>query len=183
MYFLASDLGFCLTVMTKRASNIERRNSSSVTKDGVLSSIDNADQFSHSNIGINDNITFETTSNIIYKRKEAPTKIVNRKKIKKTSNNTASTLTLSSITNNSDINDIDTTDVEQPIQPSTVWQYAVRDDNKTHAICLLCDKEITTNNWSTSSIRRHLVKVHQKTELILGMYFIDQCFIMGDQYF
>jgi len=63
-----------------------------------------------------------------------------------------------------DENDNDEADVQQISEPSTVWQYAVRSD-KSYDICLLCNKRITTNNWSTSSIRRrHLIQVHKKTE-------------------
>ncbi|CAF4268238.1 unnamed protein product, partial [Rotaria sp. Silwood2] len=117
-------------------------------------------------IKIDDDIDFDTSSSISYKRKEAPTKNSNKKKIVKTSINT--TITSLNVTLNSDTNNDDETNVQQLKELSNIWQYAIRNDNKSFATCLLCDKQISTSNWSTSSVRRHLIQVHDKTELILS---------------
>ena len=58
-------------------------------------------------------------------------------------------------------------DVTQ-LSPSPVWQYAVRSEDKSYATCRLCDKRISTSNWSTSSLRRHLIQMHNKSELMLS---------------
>lgn len=52
---------------------------------------------------------------------------------------------------------------------SKVWQYAIRDKNINFATCRLCsdNKRISTNNGSTSTLRRHLILKHNKYELIL----------------
>ena len=118
-----------------------------VKTDANLLSIGNSGQFSSPDVNINHDMYLETTSTINHKRKQAPTKILNRKQNPKISNN--NTLTSSSIIDNSADSDTDIAGVEQSIQPSTTWQYVVRSENKSYAICLLCDKWITTNNWST----------------------------------
>lgn len=52
---------------------------------------------------------------------------------------------------------------------STVWQYAIRNTNKNFATCNLCDdkKQISTNNGSTSTLRKHLILVHNLHHLAL----------------
>ncbi|CAF4738870.1 unnamed protein product, partial [Rotaria magnacalcarata] len=52
---------------------------------------------------------------------------------------------------------------------SQVWQYAVRCPNSNFSICCLCPnrKKISTNNESTSTLRRHLITQHQLHELKL----------------
>ncbi|CAF1509065.1 unnamed protein product [Adineta steineri] len=62
-----------------------------------------------------------------------------------------------------------TTNETTVVQKSKVWQYATRCLNSNFAICLLCsnNKKISTNNGSTSTLRRHLISHHQMHELIL----------------
>ncbi|CAF1261123.1 unnamed protein product [Rotaria magnacalcarata] len=52
---------------------------------------------------------------------------------------------------------------------SEVWKYAVRGHNSNYATCCLCDDHtrISTNNGSTSTLRRHLILKHNKHELVL----------------
>ncbi|CAF3993413.1 unnamed protein product [Rotaria sordida] len=47
-------------------------------------------------------------------------------------------------------------------QSSQVWQYTIRCPNSNFSICCLCpnDKKISTNNGSTSTLRRHLITKH-----------------------
>mgnify|MGYP000675205381 CR=1 FL=1 len=47
-----------------------------------------------------------------------------------------------------------------------MWLYATRSDDKLFAICNLCNKRVTTNNWSTNALRRHLIEIHKKTDLL-----------------
>ena len=132
-------------------------------------------QVSNTNTNINHEDDFETTSNVSYKRKQAPTKNMNNKKIPKISvNNTTTTSSITIISdvvdddNYDDDNDNDNIDVQQVKEPSAIWQFAIRSNDRSYANCLLCNKRISTANWSTTSVRRHLVQVHNKTELILS---------------
>ena len=50
---------------------------------------------------------------------------------------------------------------------SSVWQYGARNDKK-FAQCPLCDKRISTSNWSTTYLRQHLIEKHNKTDLIIS---------------
>jgi len=64
----------------------------------------------------------------------------------------------------------DKTNGKQLLHQSAVWQYAVRDDdNPNYAICSLCpnNKRISTNNGSTTTLRKHLILKHDKHNLIL----------------
>ncbi|CAF3521625.1 unnamed protein product [Rotaria socialis] len=49
---------------------------------------------------------------------------------------------------------------------SSVWQYVTRND-KNFSQCALCDKRISTSNWSTTYLRQYLIEKHNKTDLIL----------------
>ncbi|CAF3882952.1 unnamed protein product [Rotaria sp. Silwood1] len=63
----------------------------------------------------------------------------------------------------------DTTNETKLLRSSAVWQYAVRDDNRNYATCCLCpdNKRISTNNGSTTTLRKHLIAKHNKLDLIL----------------
>ncbi|CAF1310256.1 unnamed protein product [Rotaria sordida] len=63
----------------------------------------------------------------------------------------------------------DTTNETKLLHSSTVWQYAVREDNRNYATCCLCpdNKRISTNNGSTTTLRKHLISKHNKFDLIL----------------
>ncbi|CAM4822508.1 unnamed protein product [Rotaria magnacalcarata] len=52
---------------------------------------------------------------------------------------------------------------------SEVWKYAIREDDPNYATCCLCKeyKRISTNNGSTSTLRRHLILKHKLKDLIL----------------
>jgi hypothetical protein len=68
-------------------------------------------------------------------------------------------------------NDLTVTTYETTaVQPSKVWKYATRCPNSNYSICLLCpdNKKISTNNGSTSTLRKHLISKHQVHELILS---------------
>ena len=67
----------------------------------------------------------------------------------------------------SDTDSVEGTTHTQSKEPASVWQYAMRAADNTHAICRLCNKKITTANWSTTSMRRHLVQVHGRDDLVL----------------
>ena len=54
--------------------------------------------------------------------------------------------------------------VQHSYEALSVWKFAERSDDKTFAICLICDKHIKTSNWPTTTIRHHLTQVHNKTE-------------------
>ncbi|CAF2839444.1 unnamed protein product [Rotaria sp. Silwood2] len=54
-------------------------------------------------------------------------------------------------------------------EPSAVWNYVNRGDDKNYAQRLLCDKRISTNNWSTTTLRPHFIEQHNKTDLILSI--------------
>jgi hypothetical protein len=62
-----------------------------------------------------------------------------------------------------------TTNETQSVQVSQVWNYAVRCSNQNFSICCLCpdQKKISTNNGSTSTLRKHLVAKHGLHELAL----------------
>ena len=55
------------------------------------------------------------------------------------------------------------------IQSLQVWQYTVHCSNFRFSICCLCpnDKEISINNGSTSTLRKHSITKHQLHELAL----------------
>jgi hypothetical protein len=126
-------------------------------------------QISNTNINHEDN--FDTASKVSYKRKQAPTKNLNNKKIPKMSINnttTASSITIiSDADDTDDPDDNDDIDIQQVKEPSPIWQYATRSNDRSYAICSLCNRRISTANWSTTSVRRHLVQVHNKIELML----------------
>jgi len=52
---------------------------------------------------------------------------------------------------------------------SQVWQYAIRCPNSNYSTCRLCpdNKQISTNNGSTSTLRKHLIAKHNIHELVL----------------
>ena len=56
------------------------------------------------------------------------------------------------------------------VSASQVWQYAERCPNSNYSVCLLCpdNKKISTNNGSTSTLRKHLISKHQVHELTLS---------------
>lgn len=51
---------------------------------------------------------------------------------------------------------------------SSVWKYASRTEDKTFATSKLCGKKLSTSSWSMTSLRRHLVQVHNLVELDVG---------------
>ena len=155
------------TVVSSNTSkdNNNNNNTSTVAKNTRQQTQIIVSPLSDPDITIDDDIDFDTPSSISHKRKEIPTKNSNKKKIVKTSVNT--TTTSLNVTLNPDTNYDDENNLQQLKEPSNIWQYAIRNDNKS-ATCLLCPKKISTANWSTSSVRRHLVQVHNKTELILS---------------
>ena len=55
------------------------------------------------------------------------------------------------------------------LHPSKVWQYATRLPNSNYSTCDLCPdkKKISTNNGSTSTLRKHLIAKHGIQELKL----------------
>ena len=67
----------------------------------------------------------------------------------------------------SDTNSHEGTTDRQSKQSTSVWQFATRGADNTHATCRLCNKQITTTNGSTTSMRRHLVQSHDRDDLIL----------------
>jgi hypothetical protein len=54
-------------------------------------------------------------------------------------------------------------------QTSQVWQYAERCPGTNYSTCCLCPdkKKISTNNGSTSTLRKHLISKHQLHDLEL----------------
>jgi hypothetical protein len=52
---------------------------------------------------------------------------------------------------------------------SQVWQYAIRCPNSNYSTCRLCpdNKQISTNNGSTSTLRKHLISKHNIHVLVL----------------
>ncbi|CAF3826359.1 unnamed protein product [Rotaria sp. Silwood1] len=52
---------------------------------------------------------------------------------------------------------------------SLVWQYAIRCPNSNYSTCCLCpdNKQISTHNGSTSTLRKHLIAKHHIYELAL----------------
>ncbi|CAF1426303.1 unnamed protein product, partial [Rotaria sp. Silwood1] len=111
---------------------------------------------------------FESTSipTTTTKRKHTPSKSSNTKKILKQSVNNAITSPIT-IDHETSQEEKEETVLQSP-KISSVWKYAKRSRDKKYAICLLCDKHISTVNWSTTSIRRHLIEVHDTQELILS---------------
>ncbi|CAF4540658.1 unnamed protein product [Rotaria sp. Silwood2] len=85
----------------------------------------------------------------------------NNKKLKVAKNKAVS------ISTNNDLTT--TTDETTLVQSSQVWQYAIRCPNSNFSICCLCpdNKKISTNNGSTSTLRKHLIAKHQLHELAL----------------
>ncbi|CAM4898820.1 unnamed protein product [Rotaria socialis] len=65
---------------------------------------------------------------------------------------------------------INGTNKRTSIAYSNVWKYAVRDSNPNFAICSLCKehRRISTNNGSTSTLRKHLIIKHNLKELTLS---------------
>ena len=49
---------------------------------------------------------------------------------------------------------------------SKVWSYAKKSDDGRKALCLLCDFTCSCDDHSTSTIRRHLISKHNKTDLV-----------------
>ena len=127
-----------------------------------------ADRRSNPDANVTDKIDFQTTSNTVNKRKQAPTTNQNNNKIPKTSVTTTSSITFNS-DDHDNISDDDETNVQPPRKLSAIWQYATRTDDKSYAKCLLCNKRITTSNWSTTTLRNHLVKTHNKVELMIPL--------------
>jgi len=62
-----------------------------------------------------------------------------------------------------------TTNETTSVKSSQVWQYAVRCPDSNFSRCCLCpdNKKISTNNGSTSTLRKHLIAKHQLHELAL----------------
>ena len=62
-----------------------------------------------------------------------------------------------------------TTNETTMVQSSQVWQYANRCPGTSYATCCLCpdNKRISTNNGSTSTLRKHLISKHQLHDLEL----------------
>ncbi|CAF1458616.1 unnamed protein product [Adineta steineri] len=50
---------------------------------------------------------------------------------------------------------------------SNVWRYATKSEDGKTATCHLCDFKCATSGHSTSTIRYHLIRRHNKTELII----------------
>ncbi|CAF1192936.1 unnamed protein product [Adineta ricciae] len=110
-----------------------------------------ADQSLSPDVNKNEESVSKTTENH-YKRKEALTKLHHKSKATKTSGD--SMVASSSIS----IDEVGKNDNKNHPQSSTsVWKYATRSHDKKHAICLICGTQITTSNWSTSALRRHLI--------------------------
>ncbi|CAF1308555.1 unnamed protein product [Rotaria sordida] len=109
---------------------------------------------------------FESTSisTTKKKRKHAPSKNSNKKEILKQSVNS---ITTSTITIDHETSEEEEETVHESPKVSSIWKYAKRSKNKKYAICLLCDKHISTANWSTSSVRRHLIEIHNIQEVAL----------------
>lgn len=89
--------------------------------------------------------------------------LVSKKKLKVSKNKAR----MVSRNNNSLMTTNETT--ESSAKSSQVWQYAIRCPNTEFSICCLCpnEKKISTNNGSTSTLRKHLITKHQKYELAL----------------
>jgi hypothetical protein len=62
-----------------------------------------------------------------------------------------------------------TTEETTMAQSSQVWQYANRCPGTNYSTCCLCPdkKRISTNNGSTSTLRKHLISKHQLHDLAL----------------
>ena len=99
-----------------------------------------------------------TTTENTSKRKEAPTKQCQKNKAARTSGDSVAA---SSLTN------IDEDEENDPQSSTSVWKYATRTPKKKHAICFDCGTQISTSNWSTSAIRRHLVLKHNRLDICL----------------
>ena len=86
----------------------------------------------------------------------------NNKKLHEASGNTNSLISVDNVLS-------DKTNTVVTSRSSNVWQYALRNGNENFATCSLCpdNKRISTNNGSTSTLRRHLIVQHNKHELIL----------------
>ena len=54
-------------------------------------------------------------------------------------------------------------------KPSEVWEYAIRCPDSKYSICCLCpdNKKISTNNGSTSTLRKNLISKQQLNDLEL----------------
>ncbi|CAF3363162.1 unnamed protein product [Rotaria socialis] len=126
----------------------------------TIQSLPSSDSNDHSDM---DSVV-ASSSNVTRKRKEVPQqKNVKKRKIDESFTNNPTRI--APTTYESD------TDDDQSIQlgsfkVSSVWQYATR-NYKKFAQCTLCDKRISTSNWSTTYLRQHLIKKHNKTDLII----------------
>ncbi|CAF2776273.1 unnamed protein product [Rotaria sp. Silwood2] len=110
------------------------------------------------------NSVVASSSNVIHKRKEVPQrKNVKKRKIDESFTNNSTRI--STITYESDTDDDQSIELRSS-KTSSVWQYATRID-KNFSQCDLCDKRISTSNWSTTYLRQHLIEKHNKTDLIL----------------
>lgn len=104
------------------------------------------------------------------KRKRALTNTQNKNK-KQNTNGESSSATVNADDNDNDNEiEIDEEDTHKSNEPSSVWKYATRAENKGMAICSLCNKHISTSNWSTTALRRHLILIHSKNDLILSKH-------------
>ena len=103
------------------------------------------------------------------KRKDPLTKNQTKKRFKNASNNKIMTTTTATIDCDNDSSGKDEENIHhQSNEPSNVWKYATRSHDKKFAVCTICTKRISTNNWSTTCLRRHLILKHNKYELILS---------------
>ena len=108
---------------------------------------------------------FASSSSVTGKRKAKQ----QRRKAKKLKIHAS--LTNNSTENSSNIYESDTDDdhcIElRTSKTSSVWRYAKRHGDRNFSECMLCAKRISTNNWSTTHLRRHLIEKHHKTDLTL----------------
>ncbi|CAF1535435.1 unnamed protein product [Adineta ricciae] len=95
------------------------------------------------------------------KRKKAPTKQFHQSKAAKTSVDSLATASSININEAEESND-----ENHSLQSSAVWKYATRIkiEGKQYAICFDCRAQISTNNWSTSALRRHLIVMHNRLD-------------------
>ncbi|CAF1535425.1 unnamed protein product [Adineta ricciae] len=98
------------------------------------------------------------------KRKEAPTKQFHKSKAAKTSVDSLATAFSMNIDEAEESND-----ENHSLQSSAVWKYAtrIRIEGKQYAICFDCRAQISTNNWSTSALRRHLIVMHNRLDVCI----------------
>ncbi|CAF1565974.1 unnamed protein product, partial [Adineta ricciae] len=98
------------------------------------------------------------------KRKKAPTKQFHQSKAAKTSVDSLATASSININEAEESND-----ENHSLQSSAVWKYATRIkiEGKQYAICFDCRAQISTNNWSTSALRRHLIVMHNRLDVCI----------------